>query len=187
MITLPTREDLIAALVKPGSVGAEIGVYRGGFSRKIAELGPAKLFCIDAWEQYPEYALDSLCATNQDDNCEATKFELKQFVESGMCEVIRGRSGAVASRWSTKLDFIFLDSNHAYEFVISDLITWSFHMKPDGVIMCHDFTDISAGAIAMKFGVVKAVDIFCTAFGWEITHVTQEGDWPSCALRRKAA
>lgn len=185
MKLLPTREDLIKELVRPGSVGAEIGVYRGGFSRKIAECGVLMLYAIDAWARYKEYEKDSLCHTNQDDNCEATKRELAPWISQGKCEVIRSRSTDAAQAWVIPLDFIFLDSNHAYEFVKADLEAWEKYIKPDGVIMCHDFTETSAGAIQMGFGVVRAVNEFCANHGWEITHVTQEGDWPSCALRRK--
>lgn len=185
MKTLPTREDLVKELIQPGSVGAEIGVYRGGFSRKIYDLcKPAYLYCIDAWEHYKEYEVDSLCHTNQDDNYQATKNEMRDAIEAGRCLVVRDRSIEVAKRWNAPLDWIFLDSIHTYEFVKEDLQEWSKHIKPGGVIMCHDFTEISAGAIAMKFGVVKAVNEFCKEHGWTITHVTQEPDWPSCALMK---
>lgn len=186
MKSLPSRIELIKELVKPGSVGAEIGVYRGDFSKELMKCEPAMLYLIDAWEPYEEYKLDSICATNQPDNMEATKFAMKDAISAGRCKVIKGFSGNVAKGWKEPLDWIFLDSNHAYEFVLEDLNYWSRHIKPDGVIMCHDFTDTSAGAISMKFGVVQAVKEFCQKSGWMVTHVTEEGDWPSCALRRVA-
>ncbi len=184
MKTLPTREELIAEIIKPGMVGAEIGVYRGAFSKQILALPVQKLFCIDAWTRYKAYELDSLCHTNQDDNHEATKNELADDIQKGRCGVIRGFSSIVVKSWETPLDFLFLDSIHNYEFVIEDLRNWEKHIKPGGVIMCHDFTETSAGAIAMKFGVVRAVKQFCEENGWHITHVTQEPDWPSCAISR---
>ncbi len=186
MKLLPTRNELVTELVRPGSTGAEIGVYRGGFSRQIFDLcSPAMLYCIDSWEPYKAYELDSLCHTNQPDNMEATKNEMKDAIVAKRCEVIKGYSSMVAKGWVVPLDFLFLDSNHAYEFVIEDLIAWSPHIKGGGVIMMHDHTDTSAGAIAMKFGVVRACTEFCEKFGWERTHHTQEPDWPSCAIRRK--
>jgi len=186
MTILPERLDLVKELVKPGTVGAEIGVYRGGFSRQIFDAcQPAKLFCIDAWEPYKAYELDSLCHTNQPDNMEATKALMAAEISAGKCEVIKGYSSMVAKGWPTPMDFLFLDSNHSFDFVLEDLIAWHRHIKDGGVIMCHDFTETSAGAIAMKFGVVRAVAEFCTAYGWEVTHITQEPDWPSCAIRRK--
>lgn len=186
MITLIDRQALVAALIPKGAVVAEIGVYRGDFSRQIFDLcQPSKLYCIDAWEKYPEYEKDSLCHTNQDDNCEATKRIMAPEISAGKCEVIRGRSAPVALKWREPLDAIFLDANHAFEFVDSDLRNWHRFIKPGGIFMCHDFTDTSAGAIQMNFGVVKAVNLFVTTHeGWELTHVTQEPDWPSCALTR---
>jgi len=184
MMIFPDREALVRELVKPGSVGAEIGVYRGGVSREIAKQGVAHLYCIDAWTRYPDYEIDSLCATNQDDNHQATKHEMKEWIVAGQCTVIKGFSVEVAKTWKTPLDFIYLDSIHTFEFVIEDLREWSKHIKPGGIIMGHDFTETSAGAIAMNFGVVKAFKLFCEEAGWEITHVTQEPDWPSVAIRR---
>lgn len=179
------RETLVKELVKPGLVGAEVGVYRGGFSRTIFDTcKPSKLFLIDAWESYKAYEKDSLCHTNQDDNMQATKHNFSSEIRSGKAEVIKGYSSMVAKEWNAPLDFLYLDANHSFEFVLEDLIAWSKHINPGGVLMCHDFTETSAGAIAMNFGVVRAVNEFCEKFGWMITHVTQEPDWPSCALMK---
>lgn len=186
MKTFPDRQALIKALVQPGLVGAEIGVYRGDFSKEIyAICDPKMLYLIDAWEKYPEYEKDSLCHTNQDGNYNDTKSQMAHAISAGRCEVIRGRSHSVSFKWDKPLDFIFLDANHAYEFVIADLHDWSRFIKPGGVFMLHDFTETSAGAIAMNFGVVKAVGEFCAEHGWEVVAITQEPDWPSCAIQRK--
>ena len=183
--TFTTREEMVKELIQPGTAGAEVGVYRGGFSRTIYDTcKPAKIFLIDAWEQYKAYEKDSLCHTNQTDNMEATKHNFASEIRAGKAEVIKGYSSLVAKGWSTQLDWLFLDSNHAYEFVLEDLIAWSKHIDEGGVIMCHDFTSRPA-ALAMGFGVIPAVETFCEKFGWEVFATTQEPDWPSCALRRK--
>jgi hypothetical protein len=185
MKSLPTRIELIQELVKPGSVGAEIGVYRGDFSLELVKREPRKLYLVDAWKSYDAYALDSINATNQDQNCIDTKFRLQKWIDEGMVEVVRGMSTEVANRWDGMLSWIFLDANHGYSFVLEDLRAWSKFIEPGGFIMCHDYTDTSAGAIAMNFGVVKAVNQFCLESEWEVTHITEEHDWPSCALKRK--
>lgn len=185
MTILPTRLDLVRELVKPGSTGAEIGVYRGGFSRQIYDTcRPAMLYCLDAWEKYDDYAKDSICHENQEDNYAATKNTMAEAIRAGRCQVIRGRSHPVGLEWRVPLDWIFLDSNHTYEFAIDDLRNWSRFVRPGGCIMCHDFTEREA-ALAMDFGVVRAVKEFCTDSEWELTHITKEADWPSCALQRK--
>lgn len=178
------REALIKEYIKPNSVVAEIGVYRGGFSRTIFDTcKPTKLFLIDAWESYPAYEKDSLCHTNQDDNMQATKNSFASEIRAGKVEVIKGYSSMVAKGWPHCLDSLFLDSNHAYEFVLEDLIAWSKHIKTGGVLMCHDFTERPA-ALEMGFGVPKACKEFCEKFGWTIVAVTQEPDWPSCAMMK---
>lgn len=185
MITFLDRETLVQHFIKPGSVVAEVGVYRAGFSRKIFDLcKPSMLYCIDAWEPYKAYEKDSLCHTNQTDNMEASKNEMRREIAAGKCEVIKGYSSMVAKGWPHKLKDLFLDSNHAPEFVLEDLIAWSPHVEDGGTIMCHDYTDRPA-ALAMGFGVIPAVAEFCAKFGWEVVAITQEADWPSCAIQRK--
>jgi predicted O-methyltransferase YrrM len=183
MITLPTRIELIKELVKPDSVGAEIGVYRGGFSGEILKLPVKKLYLIDAWESYKAYEKDSLCHTNQDSNYEATLNGLAPDIKAGRCEVIKGYSTVVGLTWDKPLDFIFLDANHRYQFVLADLRMFSKFITPGGVIMCHDYTSRPA-ALEMDFGVVAAVATFCREEGWFVSHTTLEGDWPSCAIQR---
>lgn len=184
MKTFPTRTEMVAEYIKPGAVVAEIGVYRGGFSRTIFDTcKPSKLFLIDAWESYKAYEKDSLCHTNQDDNMQATKNSFASEIAAKKVEIIKGYSSMVAKGWPHCLDDLFLDSNHAKEFVLEDLIAWSAHIKPGGVIMCHDYTQRPA-AKEMGFGVVEAVAEFCEKFGWVVVATTEEPDWPSCALMK---
>lgn len=186
MISLPTRQALIRELVKPGTIGAEIGVYRGDFSKEIYAIAePKMLYLVDAWAKYPEYEKDSLCHTNQEGNYNDTKAQMAHAIRAGRCEVIRGFSADVAKAWAgQKLDWLFLDSIHTYPFVLEDLREWSKHIVEGGVIMMHDYTEREA-ALAMDFGVIKACTQFCEEAGWEVFVVTEEGDWPSAAIRRK--
>lgn len=186
MKTFPTRTEMVAEYIKPDTTGAEIGVYRGDFSQEIYSLcRPKMLYLIDAWQKYQEYEKDSLCHTNQDGNYNDTKSQMAHAIKAGRCEVIRGFSAAVAKSWTgPKLKWIFLDSIHTFPFVLEDLREWSKHMTEDGVIMMHDYTE-RAAALAMDFGVIKACAQFCEESGWEVFAVTQEGDWPSAAIRRK--
>lgn len=184
MKTFINREAMILEYIKPGAVVAEVGVYRAGFSRTIFDsCHPSMLYLIDAWEPYKAYEKDSLCHTNQTDNMEASKNLFAKEMRAGTAEVIKGFSSMVAKGWPHCLDDLFLDSNHAEEFVLEDLIAWSAHIKPGGVIMCHDYTDRPA-ALEMGFGVIPAVKTFCEKFGWTVVAITQEPDWPSCALMR---
>lgn len=183
MTILPDRQALIKELVKPGSVGAEIGVYRGDFSLELLKLPIKQLHLIDSWKSYEAYALDSLCHTNQDANYTDTLSRLAEPIKQGRVTVTRGFSAHVVKDWAIPLDWIFLDSIHTFPYVIEDLRNWSKHIVPGGVIMMHDHTEREA-ALAMEFGVVKACRLFCEEAGWSITHHTQEGDWPSCAIQR---
>jgi len=38
-----------------------------------------------------------------------------------------------------ELDFVFVDGNHKFDFVMMDILCWTKKVKHGGLIMCHDF------------------------------------------------
>ncbi len=179
---LPTRLDLMK-LMPPKSVGVEIGVLRGDFTTEILACDVAKVFLVDPWsEQRPEVYTDTWNGCNHRDNLCYVQSRFAPEIASGRVTVIQGLSEIVATTHPEipPLDWVFVDGNHSYAFVLLDLILWSKRLKPDGVILGHDYVKFA------DFGVIEAVTEFCTIYGWELEYLTQEADWPSFALRRKA-
>lgn len=169
---LPTRIDLIK-LLPSGSVGAEIGVWRGYFSSEILGChNVGKLYSIDNWGPY----------LNEDQraNEQEARGNLKRF--GGRSAVVKTHSLKAVSE-VPDLDFVFIDGYHTYEACTADLEAWAKKIKPNGCIMGHDYTD-RPEARAMNFGVIRAVDDFCENKGWEMIYLTQD-DWPSYMLVRK--
>jgi predicted O-methyltransferase YrrM len=37
------------------------------------------------------------------------------------------------------LDFVFIDADHRFEYVINDVIEWSKKVRPGGLIISHDY------------------------------------------------
>ena len=37
------------------------------------------------------------------------------------------------------LDFVFIDANHTFEYVVNDIAEWSKKVRPGGIISGHDF------------------------------------------------
>ena len=80
------------------------------------------------------------------------------------------------------LDFVYIDANHAYDFVKEDLEMWWPKIKKGGYICGHDYIDIdwyndphfaenkkdkyiwSQSAFLGLFGVNPAVDEFCDKY-----------------------
>jgi hypothetical protein len=95
------------------------------------------------------------------------------------------------------LDFIFIDANHAYDFVVEDINLWFPKLKKGGVFSGHDyilmdwyndpnflenkkdkyiytFTLDGTPFYNGIFGVNPAVDEFCEKMGYTVNHT---GEW----------
>lgn len=86
-----------------------------------------------------------------------------------MCQRFAGRPEVVINRqFSYKsvrefadqyFDFVYIDGNHTYEYVLQDLFDFAPKVKEDGLIMGHDFFE-DAFASEQRYGVIDAVNCF---------------------------
>lgn len=144
-------------------IGAEIGVERGVFSKAICSRIPGlKLYCIDPWlytkgykEHVPQERLDGFY--------DLAKFRLEPFDAT----LIKSTSmNAVKDIPDESLDFVYIDGNHEFNYVMEDLISWSRKVKKGGIVAGHDYYRFR------KAGVIEAVDIYTKMNGiieWFIT------------------
>lgn len=54
-------------------------------------------------------------------------------------------------------DFIYIDADHTYEAVKSDLESWYPKLKKGGIMSGHDYVEVTT---SVPFGVVQAVNEF---------------------------
>lgn len=157
--------------------GAEIGVYKGETTEYLAKCSHIKkLYAIDPWKQdhieygdYKELSKQfkrsnshgkSLDVKNWDELYEYVKHRLSPY-ES--VEIIRENSNIAYTHIGQKLDFVFLDGDHSYESVQSDIYLWSTKIKPSGILMGHDYC---------KKSVKKAVDEYFSKYNHFYTPVS---------------
>jgi hypothetical protein len=187
MEMLPTRLDIIRRTPK-GAIGAEVGVWRGYFASEMLGLGHIKkLYCIDAWAgQTGMYGLgrDKTVSEHEADLA-LTKRHLRHYLHNGQAEIIRGMSIDVAKNNASipPLDFVYIDADHNYQPVLDDLNAWSKRVKPQGVLIGHDYTK-NPQAVEWGFGVIEAVTDFCAQGEWTMIHLTNE-DFASYCLQRR--
>jgi predicted O-methyltransferase YrrM len=121
-------------------VGAEVGVYRGVYAGWLLRYCPGlKLYAVDSWTSYPGYtdpkAEDMADAYNR----------ARQNTRLYDCTLIKGWSSEVVKQFEDEsLDFVFIDGNHAYEYVVEDIACWSKKVRKGGIIYGHDFDDYSS-------------------------------------------
>lgn len=133
-------EDLTGLFSELGfKVGAEIGIERGVYSKKICDKNPGiKLYCIDPWLHYSEYR-EHVSQDKLDGFYEETKAKLAPY----NCVLIRKTSmEAVKIFDNDSLDFVYIDGNHNYQNTVNDICEWVKKVRPGGIISGHDFRKI---------------------------------------------
>lgn len=113
----------VASKVK--GVIVEIGRYRGGSLLLLTLSSPSsKIYSVDVSSKYNNVAL-KLC----------DKFR----VPANRYEMITNDSIQVAKKWESEIDLLFIDGDHTFEGVYSDLLHWVPHVKVSGTILVHDY------------------------------------------------
>lgn len=198
---LTSREELLRIFPK-GAVGAEIGVAEGTFSAAILEAAePRQLHLIDPWS-FLETGPDLLRGHGHladIDRSGAGKFGPPASVPEG-----DGKYAQVAARfegdprvhihrqYSYKaagdfpdqfFDFVYIDGDHHYEFVLRDLQDFAARLKPGGLMFGHDFFE-DAFARDEHYGVVEAVNAFLKRSDFRFLMLTAEPFSTFCLARR---
>lgn len=145
-----------------GGVLAEIGVWQGGFSRRILQLRkPRELHLVDPWQfvaSLPERMYGGSVAKSQSDMDAIMTSVVRQFGESPAVKVHRSTSLEAARRFTDRyFDWVYIDGDHSYAAVLSDLNAWFPKLKVGGKIVLDDYTwqdesrTLSVKAAAEKF------------------------------------
>jgi beta-1,4-mannosyl-glycoprotein beta-1,4-N-acetylglucosaminyltransferase len=171
------RYQLIEKLLKNLNNGifAEIGTDNGNFSDFILSINnTSKLYCIDPYVSYDEYK-DCTNESSNTDKYNSTKSKLFEKYNNRV-EFIREFSVEASKNFNENLDFIYIDGNHSYSYVLQDLENWYPKLKSGGIIVGDDavdtdnslrnsdndvYVDWGNGAWGY-YGVVKAFEDFCS-------------------------
>lgn len=167
---LNTREDIIDLLPKNISI-AEIGVFKGDFSKILFDkLSPSKLFLVDIFTGH---------MGSGDKNGENFEFinlgdsfnNLVDFFKNEpSVEIIKSYSHDFLSKLENEsIDAVYIDADHCYEAVKTDLNLSFAKVKTGGFIMGHDYCSNSFPSV------VQAVNEFCKTFNQRISIITKDG------------
>lgn len=149
-----------------GLIGAEIGVNKGYNAAFIcATIEPKLLYLIDPWNNFLDPDSGEIIG-------EAQYLMTKEMVANFPYKIIRATSfEAVKEFTNESLDFVYIDANHSYLAVLSDITRWYPIVKKGGILSGHDFTNETTG-------IRKAVEFFCKQNKKDF--YTQEQDWWLC-------
>ena len=143
------RRHFLLEMLPPGSVGAEIGVHLGDFSQVILEtVAPRQLHLIDPWiyNPAPEYEralYGGRSEGGQSEMDERHMSVLDRFgpeINRGQIIVHRGESAEMLGALpDASLDWVYIDGNHTYDFVVQDLRLSLAKTKPGGLVTGDDY------------------------------------------------
>lgn len=149
--------------------GAEVGVAEGKFSEVLLASNPnLRLICADAWAPYFSQQRKIKDDVMQEYAWNEAHKRLEPFEER--VTWMRMPSDEAAGHIpDCSLDFVYIDADHTFDFVMLDLIYWSRKVRPGGIISGHDYYRFRGA------GVVPAVDAF--------THAHRITEWYVCDER----
>jgi hypothetical protein len=141
----PKARRAVLRLLPKGGVGAEVGVFRGHFARRILDVArPARLYLIDPWENLSDPGLAGAryaegAGTDMPALHEEVLARFAPEVALGRVAVLRQRSAeALAGLPDGHLDFVYLDGDHRFEAVSQDLALAFAKLKPSGLLALDD-------------------------------------------------
>ncbi|MCE9634679.1 MAG: class I SAM-dependent methyltransferase [Planctomycetes bacterium] len=137
------RSFLFRVLPKGGAC-AEIGVWKGAFSRHIVEQSrPSKLYLVDPWifqPSRPGTFFGGALAKSQADMDQIHDDVARDIGARPGVTILRAPSVEAARQVpDASLDWVYIDGDHAYDAVRADLEAWFPKIKPGGLVSGDDY------------------------------------------------
>ncbi len=183
LVTGKARSDVLAAAraLTKGGTFVEVGTWKGEFAERLCgECRPSKIYCVDPYEHYTEYQDSINTRDNLDEIFADARARLARFGDR--VEFVRAFSTDAATKFADDtLDFVYIDGNHSFRFVLQDLRLWYPKLRHEGLMCLDDAVDTddrprnsegdaeiewlrnADGTVASggNYGVLKAVRDFC--------------------------
>jgi hypothetical protein len=148
------RAEFVSSLIKPGDVGAEIGVNMGVFAYHVLlPRQPSQLYLIDPWvyglqadveldptpekQQFRDLEYQSVCGV---------------FARYSNVEIVRMKSEEAFVRFADEsLDYVYIDGEHSYDAVTRDLTNYLPKVKVGGFLIGDDYGWTGIGPAVQAF------------------------------------
>ena len=129
------RDELLVLFKELGFCnGCEVGVYRGAYSRLMLDTIPnLNLFCVDCWKP-----VGRRNERRQKRYYAVTRSKLRPY-RNQIHFVKKWSMDAVKDFEDESLDYVYIDANHNFDFVMQDIIEWSKKVRRGGIVSGHDF------------------------------------------------
>ena len=175
------RRDFLKILPE-NSIGAELGVYRGDFSKHIMKVvNPNKLYLIDPWwmlgiKRYP-FSIVRQSVVNA--YIKVIKYFEDELI-SGKVVVKVGYDYDILVHFPDDyFDWVYLDASHGYEESKRELEILKHKVKDSGFIAGHDW---EPNPNHIQHGLYKAVNEFIENNPYDLAYLDNHTQW---CIRKK--
>ena len=136
----------VLKLLPKGGIGAELGVWKGAFSDALLTIAqPRLLHLVDPWQQNMDPAYDdALYGARMDESMDAIHADVcarfARQIADGTVRIHRMTSHAALSAMpADSLDYVYIDGDHSFAAVRSDLDFALDTVRPGGLICLDDY------------------------------------------------
>jgi len=169
-----------------GSVCAEVGVFRGGWTRHILEVArPKELHLIDGWWEifgdfFPDWGsyteFGQLATRRAYDDTQRVIAQTAPRATKVVTHV--GDDCAILESFPDDyFDWVYLDTSHTYEDTFKELEVLSRKVKPGGFISGDDWLDPDDPQAEWNGGCGVAIYDFCLAKNWIVDRRDNFTQW----------
>ena len=158
-----------------GLIGVEIGVAGGEHALSLLQsLDIKKIYLIDPYEHYPEYYEGKLHFGVDQLELELMEKLAKELLSEYSDKIvwIKEKSSLAINLIKEKVDFVYIDGNHQYEYILEDIDNYYPIVKPLGVLGGHDYYN---GFQREHDSVVTVVNSFVVKHNLQLR--TEMPDW----------
>jgi hypothetical protein len=157
------NEKQLATLIKNHQIKTivEIGCWMGESTIFMASHLPpdGKFYAIDSWIGYPREIYEMTLNVYERFLSNVTFSGLNnQIIPIRMTSLSASR---IFSKYCKKVDMVYIDGDHAYEAIYSDIQAWSPYVKKGGILCGNLYAKNDEEMVQIK----KAVEDYCTTKG----------------------
>lgn len=128
------RDVLLSLIPEDATSGVEIGVHRGRTSELLLDRRlNLTLWMVDPWGDWTS-SVHTHEQSDQDAFMQETRDRIHRH--GNRAQIIRKESVAAVADVPDGLDFAFIDAEHDYDSVKSDIAAW---WTKCGLLICHDY------------------------------------------------
>lgn len=151
----PRRFEVIERFLQPGSIGAELGTFKGNFLDHLLSVGPERVYAVDPWYRHTArwpWAEGDQSTVNALATILAT---FKEEIEAGvLVPRVEFSTDFLSSLPDGALDWVYLDSTHGLDQTRQELALCQRKVKRSGYIIGDDYQPDPAHK---HYGVWRAV------------------------------